>query len=183
MSKSQAKKWIDPQDVKITDARHKAFIDGEVPGETAEEQDVALQVAIEQWWLQEKGLTNAPPFEQQDALAQMRTGLQTLESDNPDQQIPIKMLKKLITDQYGASAHLAEANIKYRDGIRQDNKDKIGKAGRDTRNRKAEARKSEIIDDYKKNKGIFTKKEFAYSHYAKIYNIGWTTVREYLTGV
>jgi hypothetical protein len=183
MRKSQAKKWIDPQDVEITDARHKAFIDAEVAGETAEDQNRALQAAIEQWWLQEKGLTDATTNEQQDALVQMRTGLQTLESDIPDQQVPLKMLKKLIAEQYGASAHLAEANIKYRDGIRQDNKDKLGAAGRESRSRNAEARKCAIIADYKKNKGVFTKKEFAYRHYANNYNIGWTTVREYLTGV
>lgn len=181
MSESRAKKWIDPQDVEITDARHKAFIDGEVAGETAEDQDVALQAAIEQWWLQEKGLTDAPPSEQQDALAQMRTGLQTLESDKPDQQIPLKVLKKLIAGQHGASAHLVEANIKYRDGIRQDNKDKLGAAGRNTRSRNAETRKRAIIEDYKK--GNFTKKEFSYEPLAKKYGVGWTTVRGYLNGV
>lgn len=181
MSESQAKKWIDPQDVEITDARHKAFIDGEVAGETAEDQDVALQAAIEHWWLQEKGLTDAPPSEQQDALAQMRIGLQTLESDNPDQQIPLKMLKKLIAEQYGASSHLAEANIRYRDGIRQDNKAKLGAAGRNTRSRNAEARKRAIIEDYKK--GTFAKKEFAYKPLADTHGVGWTTVRDYLIDV
>lgn len=181
MSKLQAKKWIDPQDVEITDARHKAFIDSEVACETAEDQDAALHAAIEQWWLQEKGLTGAPPSEQQDALEQMRKGLQTLESDEPDQQVPLKMLKKLIAEKYGASAHLAEANIKYRDGIRQDNKDKLGAAGRDTRSRNAEARKRAIIEDYKK--GNFTKKELSYKPLAKKHGVGWTTVRGYLNGM
>ena len=93
------------------------------------------------------------------------------------------MLKKLISEQYGASAHLAEANIKYRDEIRQDGKDKLGAAGRDTRIRNAETRKSAIIDDYLKIKSQFTKKDQAYSYYAKLYGIGETTVRDYLIGV
>lgn len=181
MRKSRANKWTDPQDVEITDARHKAFIDSEVTGETAENQDAALHAAIEQWWLQEKGLIDAPPSEQQDALAQMRTELQTLESDSPDQQIPLKMLKDLNAEKYGASANLAEANIKYRDGIRQDDKDKLGAAGREIRSRNAEARKRAIIDDYKK--GNFTKKEFSYEPLAKKHDVGWTTVRDYLIGV
>ena len=184
MTKLKAKKWVDPQDVEITDPRLKAFIESEIEGETAEEQDIALQALIEQLWLEKNGLTDAMPVVKLAALAQMRRGQQTLESDEPDQQIPLKMLRKLGARQYGASAHLAEENIKYRDGIRQDDKDKRGAAGRDTRIQNAEARKIAIINDYKNNKALlYLKKEYSYKPLAERHGVGYTTVREYLIGV
>jgi|GEM_PF-2127704 len=186
MTKLQKKKWIDPQNIKITDARLKVFIDGEIKDETAQQQDQALQAFIEQLWLEKKGLISATRVEKLEALKQMRIAQQTLESDEPDQQTPLRMLKKLGAKQYGASAHLAEENIKYRDGIRQENKDQLGAAGRGTRIRNIELRKQAIVKCYQKLKALNprTKKtKSLYEEISKKYNVGWSTVKEYLLGV
>ncbi len=180
---SKAKKWIDPQDVEITDLMHKAYVAAEVAGETQAEQGKAVQSLLEQLWLSKQGLTNSPLADQQRALDELHKNQRQFDPDDVSLAGARKILNKLGVGDHDGAVHAAQASIEHREAIRQDTKAKVGAAGRNTRIKNTSNRKSEIIEDYLKNKSQFRKKDQAYQHYAELHGIGWTTVRGYLTGV
>jgi len=180
---SKAKKWIDPQDVEITDPMHKAFIAAEVAGETEADQGKAVQVLADQLLLSRLGLANASPIERQRVLDELHKKQREFDPDNVSLAGTRKIVNKLGAGDHAGAVRAAQDNIEHREAIRKDTKDKVGAAGRNTRIAKAAAKKNAIIKDYLKNKSQFTKKNQAYHHYAELYNISWTTVRDYLIGL
>lgn len=180
---SKAKKWIDPQDVDITDPLHKAYIAAELAGETEADQGKAVQVLADQLLLRQLGLANASPVEKQRVLDELHEKQRQFDHDDPHLAGARKIINKLGAGDNAGAVHAAQASIEHREAIRQDTKAKLGEAGRNTRIKNTSIRKSAIIKDYQNNKSQFTKKDQAYQHYANLYDIGCTTVREYLIGV
>lgn len=180
---SKAKKWIDPQEVEITNLMHKAYVAAEVTGETQSEQGKAIQALLEQLWLIKQGLTNSPLADKQWALDELHKNQRQFDPDDVSLAGARKAINKLAAGDYSGAVHTAQASIEHRETIRQDTKAKVGAAGRNTRIKNTSTRRSEIIEDYLKNKSQFRKKDQAYQHYADLYDIGWTTVRSYLNGL
>jgi len=180
---TKAKKWIDPQDVEITDPVHKAFITGVVSGETEADQGKAFQTLVDQLWLKEQNLTNASSAQKQLALDQLHEKQRQFDPDDLNLVGARKAINKLGAGDNAGAVKAAQASIELREAIRQDTKTKLGAAGRNTRSKNAAAIKSEIIEDYREKKSQFPKKSQAYRHYAELYKIGYTTVRDYLIGV
>jgi hypothetical protein len=183
MIKPKVKKWIDPQDVEITGPLHKAFIAAEVAGETEADKGKAVQALIEQIWLNRQGLENASPPEKQKAIDALHKNQRAFDPDDFNLAGARKAINKLGAGDHTGAVQAAQNSMEHRGAIRQDTKDKLGAAGRDTRSRNAETRKQLIIEDYRKNKGQFPKKALAYTYYAELYGIGYSTVRGYLIGV
>ncbi len=180
---SKAKKWVDPQDIEITDPLHKAYIAAEVTGETEADQGKAVQELADQLLLRRLSLENASPAEKQRALDEFHKKQRLFDPDDLNLAGARKAINKLGEGDNAGAAQAAEASIEHREAIRQDTKDKLGAAGRNTRIKNTSSRKSAIIKDYLRNKSQFTKKDQAYQHYANLYGIGWTTVRDYLNGL
>lgn len=180
---SKAKKWVDPQDVEITDTMHKAFIADAAIGETALDQGKAVQELVNKLLLRRLGLENASPAEKQRALDELHGKQRQFDPDDLNLAGARKAINKLGEGDNAGAVQAAKASIEHREAIRQDTKDKLGAAGRNTRIKNTSSRKSAIIKDYLNNKSQFTKKDQAYQHYANLYGIGWTTVRDYLNGV
>ena len=183
MTSKNNKKWVDPQDVEIVEPLHKAFIAAEVAGETEEDQGNAVQDLLDQQWLTHQGLENAPPTEKQWALDELHKNQRELDPDDLGLAGARKIMNKLGTGDYAGAVQAAQNSMEHTGAIRQDTKDKLGAAGRDTRSRNAEARKQLIIEHYKKNRNLYGKKDFAHKPLAKKYGVGWTTVRGYLKGI
>jgi hypothetical protein len=177
---SKAKKWIDPQDVEITDPMHKAFITDAVAGETEAGQGKAFQALVDQLWLREQNLTNAPSAQKQRALNELHKKQRQFDPDDLNLAGARKAINKLGAGDNAGAVLAAQASIEHREAIRQDTKTKLGAAGRNTRSKNAEATKRAIIQEFLKSR---IPKKQAYHHYAKLYGIGWTTVRDYLIGV
>jgi hypothetical protein len=183
MIKPKVKKWIDPQDVEITGPLHKAFIAAEVAGETEADKGKAAQALIEQIWLNRQGLENASPPEKQKAIDALHKNQRAFDPDDFNLAGARKAINKLGAGDYTGAVQAAQNSMEHTGAIRQDTKDKLGAAGRNTRIRNAEARKQLIIEDYKKNRDLYGKKEFADKPLAKKYGVGRTTVRAYLKGI
>jgi len=179
MSKDN-KKWVDPQDVEIVEPLHKAFIAAEVAGETEEDQGKAVQDLLDQQWLIHQGLENAPPTEKQWALDELHKNQRAFDPDDLGLAGARKIMNKLGAKDFTGAVQAAQNSMEHSGAIRQDTKDKLGEAGRNTRNKKLAATKSAIIEDYLKS-GVPKKR--AYHHYAELYGISWTTVRKYLIGI
>jgi hypothetical protein len=180
MSKDKSKKWVDPQDVEITDPLHKSFVDHAASGEADEDKARAAQALIDRLLLMQRGFVNASPTEKQQALDELREKQRQFDPDDPNLAGARKIINKLGAGDYAGAVQAAKANIEHREAIRQETKAKLGEAGRNTRSKNAQATKSAIIKDYLKSD---MPKKQAYHHYAELYGIGWTTVRGYLMGV
>ena len=117
---SKAKKWIDPQDVEITDLMHKAYVAAEVAGETQAEQGKAVQALLEQLWLSKQGLTNSPLADKQRALDDLRKRQRQFDPDDVNLAGARKAINKLGVGDYAGAVHTAQENIELRDSIYND---------------------------------------------------------------
>ena len=118
MIKAKSKKWVDPQDVEITDPRLKAFECGGVDGETEEDQGKALLSLIEELWLEKKGFTSATYSEKQAAIKDLHEMMRDFDSDDPDLCGGVrKAINKLGNKKYADSVHAAESSIDHRNKV------------------------------------------------------------------
>jgi hypothetical protein len=120
MSKPKAKKWIDPQDVQLTDPMHKAFIAAEVAGETEADQGKAAQELVNQLLLRKLGLENASPTEKQRALDDLHKKQRLFDPDDLNLAGARKAINKLSAGEFAGAVRAAEASIEQRDSIYND---------------------------------------------------------------
>lgn len=117
---SKAKKWIDPQDIEITDPRHKAYIAAEVAGETEADQGKAVQELADQLLLRRLSLENASPVEKQRALDEFHKKQRQFDPDDLNLAGARKAINKLGEGDSAGAVQAVQASIDQRDSIYND---------------------------------------------------------------
>jgi hypothetical protein len=111
------KKWVDPQDITVTDPAQKNFITKGNDNETQEEQGQAVQALIEEQWLIKNGLINATAKQKHLAIAELHQRQRAFNPDDPALWGAARIANKLVAGDFSGAVIAAEAGLVHRQNI------------------------------------------------------------------